>query len=173
MIRRGVKTSHPSFMWLLFVVLFFSWIVSDLALRLIGRNWDALPWFSLAYLFADMSPCIFVLFALSYTRGFHAMERQHAWIVALLVLPQVFSWVRATVSALTYVPVTEGCPGTFDYCDFQETSRLVLHDDWYFFSLAITLMLFIVGFIILMTPHKDRRTPAYRREIRYILGGMA
>jgi hypothetical protein len=173
MLRRGVKTSHPSFLWLLFVVVFFSWIISDLALRLIGQTWQALPWFSLAYLFADVSPCIFVLFALSYTRGFHALERQHAWIVALLVLPQAVSWVRSTVAVLNYTPVTPMCAGDFGYCDFQDTSLVVLGQDWYFFGLSITLLLFVVGFLILLTPHKERRTPAYGREIRYILGGMA
>lgn len=172
MIRRGVKTAHPSFIWLLFVVLFFAWIVSDLAVRLIGQDPSAIPWFILAFLFADVSPCLFVLFALSYTRGFHALERQHLWIVAVLVLPKMASWVHSASAALAYSPPPGGCPGAFGYCDFQLTAIAILGNDWYFYSLATTLILYIVGFLVLVTPHKERRTPAYRREIRYILGGL-
>jgi hypothetical protein len=65
------------------------------------------------------------------------------------------------------------CPGSFGYCDFQDTTLQILGGDWYFAGLALTLGLFVVGFLVLLTPHKDRRTPAYRREIRYILGGVA
>ncbi len=172
MVRRGVKRSHPSFIWLLFVVLFFSWIIADLAFRVVEKTPDAIPWFALSYLFADLSPCVFVLFALSYTRGFHALEREHWWIVGMLVLPKIASWMNSTVRVLLYPIPAEVCPGNFSYCDFQETSRMILQDQWYFFGLSTTLILYIVGFLILISPPKDKQTPAYRREIRYILGGI-
>jgi hypothetical protein len=171
MVRRGVKAAHPSFLWLMFVVLFFAWIVADLAVRATGRSDAALPWFALYFLFGDMSACIFLLFAMSYTRGFHAMERDHAWIVALIVLPKLVSSVRATTVVLQ---TPTGClsPGGYDYCDFDATARAILTDDWYYFGLAITMIFYFVAFVLLVTPPKDKRTPAYRREIRYILGGM-
>lgn len=176
MLRRGVKTSHPSFLWLLFVVLVFSWMISDTAVRLIGKDPAAFAWFIPAYLFADLSPCLFVLFALSYSRGFHAFDAQHLWIVAILLLPKLVSVGNSTVVALSYrglPPPDPICEGTFDYCDFQLTSIAMLGMDWYFAALALTLGLYVVGLLILLTPHRERRTPAYRREIRYILGGMA
>ncbi len=173
MLRRGVKSSHPSFIWLMFVILFFSWIIADLAQRLIGKAPEAVGWFSLSYLFADMSPCIFLLFALSYTRGFHAMDREHWWMVALIVLPKVVTWMRATVTVLTTANPMGACTGQFDYCDFQDTTLALLGADWYLFGLVITLILYAVGFLVLVSPPKDKRTPAYSREIRYILGGIA
>lgn len=173
MLRRGVKSSHPSFIWLLFVVLFFTWIVSDLAIRLIGKQSAAIPWLIPAFLFADLSPCLFVLFALSYTRGFHALERQHLWISAILVLPKLATSVTSAVLTLQYVVPANVCQyGTFGFCDFQFTAIDVLGRPWYFFGLATTLILYSVGFLILVTPPSDRRTPAYRREIRYILAGL-
>jgi len=172
MLRRGVKTSHPSFIWLLFVILFFSWLVSDLALRLVGIAPEAIPWLIPAFLFADISPCIFVLFALSYTRGFHALEREHFWIVFILVIPKVISFVRSVLIVFTFDAYGHPCAGAFGFCDFQQTSIMVLGGQWYFFELAWTFSLFIVGGIILLTPPKGRLTPAYRREIRYIGGGV-
>lgn len=173
MLRRGVKPSHPSFIWLMLVVLFCSWILSDFAVRLIGKSPSAYPWFTLAYLFADISPTLFVLFALSYTRGFHALERQHWWIVGILVLPKALSVGRsATVVFGRSQPLPGTCPGSFGFCDFQETSRQLLGDEFYFFALGSTLLLYLVGLLVLATPPPNKRTRAYQREIRYIYGGI-
>jgi len=172
MLRRGVKSSHPSFIWLLFVLLFFSWIVSDLSIRVIQKDPAVIPWFIPAFLFADISPCLFVLFALSYTRGFHALERQHVWISAVLVLPKIASTVTSAFLTFRYQVPAGTCAGGFGFCDFQVTAIDILGEPWYFFGLATTLILYLVGFMILVTPPQDRRTPAYRREIRYILAGL-
>lgn len=177
MLRRGIKSSHPSFLWLLFVILFFSWIVADIAIRLIGITVDVFPLFSLYWLFADLSPCVFLLFAMSYSRGFHALERQHGWMVALIVLPKLVTWAHATQVALAPGNTIAACnydlsDFPYQYCDFQATTRGLLHDDWYYFGFAMTLILYAVAFLLLLEPPPDRRTPAYKREIRYILGGV-
>jgi hypothetical protein len=181
MLRRGVRRSHPSFIWLMFVLLFFSWIAAEIAFRWIGPVNEAVIWFIPAYVFADLSPCIFVLFVLSYTRGFHAMERSHLWVAAVILLPKVTSVVRSSFLVVNFNGDWNGvdqglgeCPHWgFGYCAFQDSSQIILGADWYLFGLAGTMGLYLVGALLLFFPPEDKRTPAYRREIRYIGGGMA
>ncbi len=183
MLRRGVRRSHPSFIWLLFVLLFFFWIAAEVAFRWIGPVDAAVDWFIPAYIFADLSPCIFVLFALSYTRGFHAMERSHLWVVAIIMIPKLISVSRSIILVLsfdhTWVAAGSGLPdvcpdpGDYGYCHFQNSSEIILGADSYFFALATTVGLYAVGALLLWFPPEEKRTPAYRREIKYIGGGMA
>lgn len=181
MLRRGVKPSHPSFIWLLFVLLFFFWIAAEIAIRWIGVDDAAVIWFIPAFIFADLSPCLFVLFALSYTRGFHVLERHHLWVGAVILLPKLISVGRSIVYVLEFRPGSwfppdaSLCPdpGGYGYCHFQDSSEALLGTDWYFFALAGTIGLYAVGALLLWFPPEDKRTPAYRREIKYIGGGMA
>lgn len=174
MLRRGVKASHPSFFWLLFVLLFFSWIVSEVAVRLIGRDPAAVPWLLPAYLFADLSPCLFVFFALSYTRGYHVVDRTHLWVAVVVVLPKVATFMRSVYIVATS-DVSALCLSGENalYCEFQPTSLALLGGDWYLFGLVNTLGLYAVGALLLAFPPPEKRTPAYEREIRYIGGGIA
>jgi hypothetical protein len=58
------------------------------------------------------------------------------------------------------------------YCDFQEASVIILGAPAYGFAVALTVGMYAVGALLLLFPPQEKRTPAYRREIRYIGGGV-
>jgi hypothetical protein len=106
------------------------------------------------------------------------MEKSHLWVAAVILLPKFLSVARSSIEVLNFDYAGHFGSGNcldqgYGYCAFQETSIAILGAEWYFFALASTIGLYAVGVLLLWFPPEEKRTPAYRREIRYIGGGMA
>lgn len=166
----------PALIWILMLIFFLLWTVGEFAQKFLGSDPVIFKWTILCIIFGDMFPAIFLIFTLAYPIANPIFTRHRLMIVLLVVGPKVAS---------TMVTLTFGrfdAPAGFEDDLVNGYYPIILglrHQvspigDWYFFfGLAHTFFLLMLGVIVLLRNYIGTQATANKNAIRFIFLGLS